>query len=817
MSSILIMWWRDLTSAARSLRRQPLLACSTILTLGLGLGVVSGFFAIVDAALLTPIAAHRDTVVRVWKHDAQSRIARFPLSYPELALWRERVQGVRQIAAISYADVSTAALHLGNESIPVEIAPVSADFFSVLLDGPPLLGRWLLPSDDGNRVELAAVASERFWQQVGGGDPAFIGQRLRWPGGSRALVIVGVAPSSLQFPATADLWVPIDGFFETNSGNPYLDLHSRRFANFHFLARLRPGVTVEAARAEFEVVSRGVVRAYPEDYRPLSIVVEPLLDATLGTLRPVTLFLFAGAGLLFLAAGGNVAALLIMRAAGQTREMAVRLALGASRGDIARQVLCDSALIGAAAAVTGLAIAHLCIRIARALAQEHLPRIDTAALNGQVLAFCIAATLLWVTTFGAVPIWHRRRVDAGHLTPQLANRTTRRASALTAMVVGQVAVAVIVAAAAALLLRSFGHLSAIDRGVESSRLAVINLFVPDTIYATPESREALFARLLPQLSALPGAIDATTVHNGPGSGQAGLSARMRFEGQQEAEAQSNPYGTWEPIVPSYFATMGVSILRGRGFTDGDDREAPPVAVVSESVARRYWPGQNPIGKRLQFTPQFPWTTVVGVAADTRYRELTREWLTVYFPAKQFFFFAPGSIVVRTAVPPATLAADFRRTINSVEPAAAVHSIETMDQLMAAEIARPRAAMAIGLLFALCAVIVASIGVYAVFSFEIAHRRREFAVHAALGASPARILRAVLQRGLLLGTIGTVAGLSAASWLTQFLSAILFEVAPIDVTSFAVAAASLLVIVTLASLAPARRAARSDPAVLLRTE
>lgn len=270
-------------------------------------------------------------------------------------------------------------------------------------------------------------------------------------------------------------------------------------------------------------------------------------------------------------------------------------------------------------------------------------------------------------------------------------------------------------------------------------------------------------------------------------------------------------------MPSYFATMGIKVTHGRGFTDGDDRDAPPVAIVSESVARRYWPGQNPIGKRLQFTPQFPWATVVGVAAEARYRELTREWPTVYFPAKQFFFFSPGHVVVRTAVPPASLADEFRRTLSSVEPAAAVHSIASMDQLMADELARPQAAMAIGTLFALLAVVVAGIGVYAVYSFEITHRRRELAVHAALGASPVQIVGATLRQALALGAIGTVAGLLAASWLTQFLAAILFEVQPLDAVSFSLAATGILAIVTLASLAPARRAARIDPAVLLRSE
>jgi predicted permease len=808
--------WRELTYAARGLRRQPLFAGSTILTLGLGLGVVTGFFAVVDAVLLTPLAAHGDTVVRVWKLDPQRSIARYPLSYPELALWRERLQSVQQLAAVVYADTFTAALVLRDEAIPVGIAPVSAGFFPVLRDGPPLLGRWLLPSDDGGRVELAAVVSERFWRQFGGGSPDFIGKRLRWPGGARSLVVVGVAPRSMSYPAGADLWVPIDGYLGDDGSDPNLSLHSRRFADFHFLARLRPGVPVEAARSEMEVVSQGIANADPDDSRPMAIVVEPLLEATLGTLRPLTLFLFAAAALVFLAAGGNVAALLVMRAAARTRDVVLRLALGASRGRIVRQALWESALLGAGGVLSGLAIAQLCLGMARLVAGTQIPRIEDAVVNGRVLGFCMGATLLWVVTLGLAPIGYQYRVHVGRLAPQLSTRSTRRGAVLRAMVVGQVAVGVIVATAAALLLRSFGHLSAIDRGVEANRRAVIQLILPGR-YETAESREALFERLLSRLRALPGAIDATTVHLGPGTGQGGLSARMRFEGQDPEEARRNPYGTWEPTTPSYFATMGVPITRGRGFTDADDREAPPVAVVSESVARRYWPGQDPVGKRLQFTDESGWTTVVGVAADTRYRELTRDWLTVYFPAKQFFFFSPGSIVVRTNVPPAALADAFRRTIGSVEPEAAVHSIASMEQLMADEIARPRAAVAIGALFALVAVFLAGIGVYAVFSFEIGHRRRELAVRAAVGASPRQILGATLRQGLALGSLGAAMGLVTASWLTQFLAAVLFEVAPLDALSFALAAAGLLTIVALGTLAPARRAARVDPSVLLRAE
>ena len=779
--------------------------------------MVTGFFAIVDAVLLTPIAAHGDRVVRIWKHDTDRSLERFPLSYPELKLWRDRATSFQALAAVRYVDTSEAAVLLNREPVPVTIAPVSADFFAVVHGGSPLLGRWFAAADEGNPTELATVVSERFWHRVGGGEPSFVGRRLLWPNGARALAIVGVAPGNLNYPNGTDLWVPIDGYFKADAGIANLDLHSRRFANFHFLGRLTPEATVEHARAELDVISRGVVAQFPDDYRVQPVVVEPLLNATLGTLRPLTLFLFAAAALVFLAAGGNVAALLLMRAATQARDVAVRVALGAGQLRIARQTLTESLMLGTLGTMMGLLIAQLCVTAARLLPAAGVPRLEFATIDARVFAFCVAATLVWVMTLGTTPLWGRPTLEAGQLTQRLSGRSTRSAGLLRVMIVAQVTVAVVIATAAGLLVRSFMHLDAVDRGFNPRHLAVIKLLLPDAQYPSPAARESFYARLLPKLAALPGATGATTVHLGPGTGQAGLSARMIFDGQQPDEARTNPYGAWEPIMPSYFATLGIPVTKGRAFTDADDGTTAPVAIVSESVAQRYWPGQNPIGKRVQLTAQFPWTTVVGVAADTRYRELTRDWLTVYFPAKQFFFFAPGALVVRTVADPGAVLAAIRRTIQREEPAAAVHSVETMEKMVADETARQRTAVAIATLFAFIAITVAAIGVYGVVSYDVVHRARELAVRSALGASPGRILGITLRQSLSMAAVGAAIGLTAASMLTRFLRTLLFEVSPLDLTTFVLAGAGLLTIVLLASVVPARRAARVNPALLLRSE
>jgi predicted permease len=814
------LWLRDLTfdvrDGTRVLRKSP--ALTTITTLAIGIGIVTGFFAIVDAVVLTPLAAHGDTVVRIWKHDReQTSIARFPISYTELKLWRDKARSFTALAAISYADSAPAAVMIGSEPVSVRVSPVSPDFFAVLHGGSPLLGRWFTVAEEDNVAEMAAVVSEEFWHRVSGGDPAFIGRRLPLPGGKRTLVVVGVAPASLVYPAKTDAWVSLVSYFGAGGGLVNADIHSRRFANFHFLGRLAPGASIAQAQAELDVINRGVSAEFPDDIRLLPIVTEPLLNASLGTLRPLTWFLFAGAALVFLAAGGNVAALLLMRAAAQSRDFAMRFALGASRFRVARQTIAEALMLGAAGALGGLVVAQSCLLIAKSVAITEIPRLETATIDTRVLAFSTLVTLAWVAIFGTTPLWRRRQFEAGHLTQHLATRTTRSTSMLRVMIVGQITAAVVIATAAGLLVRSLVQLTAIERGFDAGNMAVAKVFVPESIYPTPASREQLFSRLIPRLASIPGAINAAATHLGPGTGQTGLSARMLFEGQQPDQGRTNPYGTWEPIAPTYFDTLGIPITRGRAFTDADDGQAVPVAIVSESVAARYWPGQDPIGRRLQFTPQFPWVTVVGVAADTRYRELTREWLTVYFPAKQFFFFSPGAVVVRTQGDPRPLFADISRTIRSVEPAAAVHSVDTMEQLLAQETARPRTAVAVATLFAIIAVFVAAVGVYGVFSYDVSTRSRELAVHAAVGATPRRLVGMTLRQGLVLGAIGAVTGLGLASLLTRYLTAVLFEVAPLDAWTFALAGFGMLAMVLLASLLPAGRAARVDPVGLLKAE
>ena len=812
----------DLRYALRGLRRRPSFTAVVVLTLGVAVGLITAAFAVVDAVVLRPIVPGQDRVVRIWHQDVERGGFRHSLTYREFTTFRDEARSFTTLAAIQVGDASTVAITLDGQPTAVAMTPVSSEFFRLVDAGQPILGRWFQPADEVNGAELVGVVSERFWRRAAASDPAFVGRRLQLTagtaagiaGGARTLLVIGVAPPDLEFPLGTDVWVPIAGFYDGDSGR--FDFEDRRFAQFELLGRLAPGASADSAGAELEVLARELSRQFPDDYRPMRVVVQPLLDSIVGNTRQVLTFLLLAAGLVLVVAGVNVAALLLIRAAGRRRELAVRIALGASRGRVARQMASESLLLGALAVVAGVLFARSFLGIVRWLAPADVPRIEHAALDLRVLGFCIAAVAAWVLTLGSAPVWAHRTGEplrAG----ELSFRGRPRTAGLRLLTAAQIAAAVVVAIGAGLLVRSFLGLQSIDRGFDPRNLVAMSVLPPEGRYPDPAARVRFYAQLLPQVEAIPGVVAATPVHMRPGSGTEGLSAPMRFDGQTPEEAAANPWATWEPVTPSYFRTFGVAIVQGRALDDTDTAAAAPVAVVSESVARRYWPGENPIGKRLQLASEFPWVTVVGVARDLRYRELTKNWLTVYFPAAQFFFFGPTVLVVRAASDPGALVPAIRERIRSQEPNVVFNWFSTMEDLLGRELSRPRTAFTVTSLFALVAILLAAIGIYSVMAYEVTHRRHELALRSALGASPGRILRDVLARALGVAFAGAAVGLLTASIVTRSLQSLLYEVRPGDPLMFASGAGLLLLVVVLASSFPARRAAAADPAAVLRAE
>ena len=807
----------DLRHALGAFRRSLSFAVAAVLTLGLGIGVLTALFAVVDAVLLRPIAPDQDRVVRIWKQDVERGLDRDPLSYPEFLDWRRESRSFQRLAAINYADRASAAIVIDDRPARVAVTPVSSDFFAVLHGGDPLFGRWFRAADEHAGAELAVVVSEAFWRRAAGANPGIVGRRLQWAGTDRTLIVTGIAPAALDYPPGTDMWIPLVRYFGVGA-QAHIDVTRRRAAQFELLGQLADGVSVAAAEAELTALDRRLGALYPDDYRPLRIVLTPILDTVVGNSRQVLLVLSAAAALVFIIAGVNVATLLLMRAAAMRRELAVRVALGATWRRLARAAMTESLLLSALGVLAGLVLAHVFLGVMRQLAPA-VPRIEATAVNFEVVSFCGVAAFAWALALGTSPVWGYRRLDGAlrAASVDVPSVAAPGARALRLFAIAQIAAAVVVAIGAGLLVRSFMHLQDIDRGFDSKHVAVIPLLLPDGRYPDAGARLAYYEQLLPKIATIPGVISASPLHIGPGTGTAGLSAGMMFEGQRPAEADKNPWASWEPVVPSYFRTLGIPIVRGRGFTDADSRSGAPVAIVSDAVARRYWPGQDPIGKRLRFTSEFPWVTVVGVAADVRYRELTRTWMTVYFPAAQFFFFLPGSLVVRTGPAPEDLMPAIRDTIRAQDPYVPFESISRMDTLLARELARPRTAFTVAALFALMAIVLAAVGVFGVLSYELRQRRRELAVRSALGASPPVLFRAVVLRSLSLGAVGAATGLASAALVTRWVRSLLFEVGPADPEVFIAAAATLLAIVLAASYLPARRAASIDPVVVLRAE
>jgi putative ABC transport system permease protein len=806
---------RDLRHALRVLRRERFVAALTILTLGVGIGVVTALFAILSAVLLRPIVPAQDRVVLVSKLDTQRDSFPSSLSLPEFAAWREQTRSFDVLSAVDHAATGTVTLAIDGQVVPARLAPVSADFFRVVHDGEPLYGRWLQPADEQIGSDVVAVVSERFWRRVGGANPAFVGRRLSWAG-DRTLLVIGVAPAMVDYPLGTDIWAPGVTVFDGRAGR--FDASNRTFFQFEIVGRLRRGVSLDRARAELTVIHHRVADAFPKEFGRMTVAIEPLIDRVAGKSRRVLVVLFAAAGLVFVIAGVNVAALLLMRASARRSEMAVRVALGASQGRLLRQTLTEGLVLALLGATCALLVARALLAALLWLAPGDVPRIESAAIDFRVLMFCSMAALAWVLTLGTVPAWTNRRLAR---TPGVehAFRGVRGTTGLLVFTAAEISAAVVVAIGAGLLLRTFGNLQSIDRGFNSNGLVMASLLLPEGRHFNPRSMLAFYDTLLPRITALPGVVSATPTHVGPGSGALGLSAPMLFEGQTEEDAKTNPWSTWEPVLPSYFSTLGIPVLRGRAFNDGDRLDGAPVAIVSESVARRYWPGQEPIGKRLRFAaePQWSQVTVVGVTADTRYRELTKSWMTVYFPADQFFFFQAASLVVRTSSTAEALGPALRQAIHAVEPGATIASMAPMNALLQRELARPLTAMTVSGVFALIAILLAAVGVYGVMSYEVRQRRREIAVRTAIGATAAMIFHAVLRRSLIVGLAGTGIGLVLAAPVTRTLRSLFYGIEPLDPGVFFTGAGVLLVVVLAAAYLPARQAAGVDPIEALRVE
>jgi putative ABC transport system permease protein len=798
---------QDVRYAARTLRKSPGFTSVVLAALALGIGATTAIFTVVNSVLLEPLPfPHPDRLValREIRPDGQINPSVQTQNFLD---WRTRNHSFDQVAVLEELPVNLAAE--GNAD-QVNGLRVSSDFFP-LLGVRPLFGRWLNPEDDQPGASARVILSYGFWQRRFGSDPGIVGRHLTVSG--RPGEVVGVMPPGFVLPnIRAELFfaAQIDPAFAPRDGR-----------NFQVYGRVREGVLIGTAQAEMRSLALQTASERPAMNARWSATAMPLLDDAVGHVR-VSLLVLLGAVFFVLAlCCVNVANLYLMRTYNRARELAVRHALGAGRGRIIHQLLAESLLLTLSGGLLGIGLAYAGVQALLALlpATFPLPRLAEVQVDGRVLLLCLGVSIIAGITFGVVPALiadFRNPVDA--LRNSGRSIAGSRGVLGSALVIVEVALALVLVCGAGLMARSFIELNEVNPGFRSERLLTVRmLLVPAKYGADLNARAAVVERMLAGIRALPQVSSAASIHFLPLAGIGSGSDVYRADRPAPRPGSMSGAG-FSVISDGYFHAMGIPLIAGREFDSHDRRGSTDVAVINQAAARMLYPGENPIGKQLTVDwDGSPQAEIVGVAADSRFEGMqARPEPFVFLPNSQRPSLFCG-LVIRTSGNPIGMAADVRDVIHNVDPDQGVMETSTMEQRVTDSVAQPRLQTILLGIFGLLALVLACIGIYGVLAYAVSQRLREIGVRVALGATPVTILGEILSSGLSLAGIGLVIGLGAALALTRYLESLLYSVRPTDPAVFALAIATLLLVAAAACYLPARRAARVDPIVVLREE
>jgi putative ABC transport system permease protein len=799
---------QDLRYAARALRRAPGFALVAILTLALGIGANTGIFSVVSGVLLQPLP-FRDPARLVVVWGDHNTIGHEVASLPDFQDWRT---GNTTFAGMTgVANAGDNLVVPGADAVRLRSARVTANFFTVL-GVTPALGRAFLPEEDTYGSHQVVVLSDALWRRQFGANPGIVGQSILLNG--TAYRVVGVAPPEMTQPQGVDLWSPL-------AFNPAERPPSRRGDFLFVIGRLKDGVTVAQAKTEMQSIMSRLEREYPGTNQGWSADVVPLHDELVGPVRPA-LLIFAGAvGLVLLIACANVANLMLARSAVREREVAVRLAMGAPRSRIARQLLTESVLLALIGGAAGVLLAVWFVASLQTMQLSQIPRLEEVRVNGVVLLFTLVVSVLTGLLFGLAPALRLTRPELqGALKEggRGAAGGTRTDRVRGALVLSQVAMALLLLVGAGLLVRSFQHLLQVEPGFRAENVLTFRLTLPRTKYADPEQTYATQRMLRERLAALPGVRSVGMTSDLPMADGYGY---LTFAVQ--GQTQPDPGVVQDAVVivadADYFTTMGIPLRRGQLFTGREPFDTTTVAVINEALARRFLKGRDPIGARITLGDgdAGPWATVVGVVADTRLESMAKEpYQQIFFPAQQLVQ-RGMSFALRTAGDPAALAPAVRRAVADLDPTVPVADLETMERRVSSVMAKPRVNLTLLGIFAAVALLLASVGIYGVVAYAVAQRTRELGIRVALGASGRDVLRLVLRQGMTPVVVGLVLGLAVALLSTRVLTSILYGVRPTDPLTLAAVTILLGAIGFVASWLPARRAMRVDPMIALRAE
>jgi predicted permease len=802
----------DFRYALRILRHSPAFTAIAVLVLALGIGANTAMFSIVDAVLLRSLPYEKPGRLTVlWMRFTGIGLPKDQnaVSAPEFMDLRRYSQAFSHLAAIGGGSFN---IRVGERPERVDGATVSPSLFP-LLGVQPILGRAFLPEEETPGRDNVALISYGLWQRLFASDPNLPGKALAING--RSFRIAGVMPPDFNFPGDAQMWTPLAFTPE--------QLSRRDSHGLMVIARIRDGVSFEAARADMAHVSRRIVEAAPQyPYRLFGfrVLMNPLLEELVGDIRPALLILMGAVAFVLLIACSNVANLLLARASNRGRELAIRTALGAGRLRLVRQLLTESLVLAIAGAAAGLLLARWLLLAFARLAENALPRTAQVGLNLPVLAFTVLIAVLTGVVFGLWPALQasrRFRPEALKEGGRGATSSGRRLRA--ALVVSEVSLSLILLAGAGLLVRSFMNLQKVDPGFRPANVLTMRISLPEARYGEPAKARSFYGELLRRVRQLPGVRSAGAISALPLSGQ-GSSGTVAVDTQSVPPDRRFPEADRRPVTPGLFQALGIGLVRGRYFDERDSENASPVAIIDESMARTFWPGQDPIGKRLKLGgpgSSAPWMTIVGVVRHVRYRTLEEpSRVTLYWPEAQ----QPArslSLAVRTANNPRSLASAIERQVLAMDPNQPVYDVRTMDELMASSMVRRRLAMLLLSLFAALALVLAAVGIYGVISCSVAQRTQEMGIRMALGASRLQVMRMVLGHSLGLVLAGIVLGLAGGVLLTRLMSSLLFDVRASDPSTFAAVALAMFAIGLVAALVPARRATLIQPIEALRQE
>jgi predicted permease len=807
---------QDCRYALRMLARSPGFTLIAVLALALGIGANSAIFSIVNAVILKPLPYEKpEQLVQLWMRFTNIGIPNDQnwVSAPEFVDLQQN-QSLSHLAAISSDSFN---INISGTPERIDSAVVSTSFFP-LLGVHAQLGRVFLPEEGQPGREHVVLLSDGLWRRRFGTDPAISGRKLVMNG--QSYLIVGVLPRDFQLPLEAEVWTPL--VFSADDLSP----NSRGNHSYQVIARIKPGLTLNQARADMDVVSQRIVeqhRDYPYRQFNFRVLTIPLLEQQIGDIKTALWVLMSAVGLVLLIACANVANLLLVRASAREREIAVRQALGVSRWRLIRQLLTESAILGLLAGVIGLLLGYWALHLLTTLAATSFPRVMEARMDFRVLAFTLLVSVATGILFGLAPAFSSRHVTHDALKEGGRGGTAGAGSQHLrgALVVAEVALSLTLLVGAGLLIRSFLRLQEVDTGFRPEGVLTLRISLPEQKYAKIEQTRAFYRELLDRIRRLPG-VDAAGGATGLPLGGTGWSGTTTVDSQAVQPQDSTPEADQRPVFPGYFEALGIPLVRGRYFEQRDNEKGAPVAIIDETMAKTYWPNEDPIGKRIKSGGSGstqPWRTIVGVVRHVRYRTLeSPSRVEFYWPYDQTSFaLGSMSLAIHTSSDPHSLAGVVERQVQALDPDQPAYRIRTLGELMSESMARRRLSMFLLAIFAAVALALAAVGIYGIMSYSVAQRAHEVGIRMALGARSSDVVRMVLGQSLGLTLAGIFAGLIGSLALTNLLSSLLFNVKATDATTFLVVALILAVVAVVASLVPAYRATTVDPVNALRQE